>query len=131
MKNREQVLQRLSQIYEDGPYRTKTEFCDAMGISPQVLGNIQNPKNADRDISKTVLNGIAKLGYNITWLLNGTGSMRSSYVDQQDEIKELKEEIALLKRLLELREAESKRYGVKRESRISNRTEEDKTADAI
>ena len=49
---REPVFQRLATIIQDSGYRTKTEFCEAMGISPQSLGNVQNPKNTNRGISQ-------------------------------------------------------------------------------
>ena len=103
--NKELILSRLSQIIEDSPYKTKTEFCEALKISPQVLGNVQNPNNKNRDIPKSILNGLANLGYNVTWLLYGSGSMRPSLLDQQKEIRELKEEIFLLRKLLNLKEA--------------------------
>ena len=53
--NRENILNRLQELFEMSHYRTKTEFCQAMGISPQVLGNVQNPKNVNRDIPKSIL----------------------------------------------------------------------------
>lgn len=69
---RETMLQRLAQIIERSRYRTKTEFCEAMGVSPQVLGNLQNPNNS-RGIPKSLMIGLAFHGYNLQWLLWGIG----------------------------------------------------------
>lgn len=69
---KEKMLQRLAQIIEQSGYLTKTEFCEAMGVSPQVLGNLQNP-NSNRDIPKSLMIGLAYRGYNLQWLLWGIG----------------------------------------------------------
>jgi transcriptional regulator with XRE-family HTH domain len=104
MYNREKVLLRLEQIIAESPYRTKTEFCQALGVSPQVLGNIQNPNNKDREIPKSILNGLAKLGYNLTWILFGAGDQKAVFKDQQEEIQALRKQISLLEQLVILRE---------------------------
>jgi len=74
---REPVLQRLATIIQDSGYRTKTEFCEAMGISPQSLGNVQNPKNTNRGIPKSLMLGLAQHGYNLQWLLWGVGDKKN------------------------------------------------------
>jgi hypothetical protein len=104
MINRDKVLMRLQQFIDESPYRTKTEFCQAAGFSPQVLGNIQNPKNKDRDIPKSILQGLARLGCNLTWLLHGAGDSKSNYKDQQEEIQSLRQQVKLLEELLILKE---------------------------
>ena len=74
--SRKNCLDRLGQIIVESGYPSKTQFCDAIGISPQVLGNVQNPNNPEREIPRSILEGIAKLGFSNRWLLWGTGSMR-------------------------------------------------------
>ena len=69
---RETMLQRLAEIIEESGYPTKTEFCEAMGVTPQVLGNLQNP-NDSRGIPKSLMIGLAFRGYNLQWLLWGIG----------------------------------------------------------
>ena len=68
------VKKRLAEIISDSPYRTKTDFCAASGISPQILGNYQNPKTL-REPPKSILKAVAKLGYSTQWLLWGLGKM--------------------------------------------------------
>ena len=122
MYNKVKVNDRLNQIIEESPYRSKTEFCQALGVSPQVLGNFQNPNNPERDLPKSVLNGLAKLGYNITWLLYGAGAQKAVFKDQQEEIQSLREQVQILERLVVLKEQQDesrrKRYseGVEKEA---------------
>lgn len=104
MYNKVKVNDRLNQIIEESPYKSKTEFCQALGVSPQVLGNFQNPNNPERDLPKSVLNGLAKLGYNITWLLYGAGAQKAVFKDQQEEIQSLREQVQILERLVVLKE---------------------------
>lgn len=111
MANKTKVNERLNQIIAESPYRTKTEFCQALGVTPQVLGNYQNPNNPERELPKSILNGLAKLGYNITWLLYGAGAQKAVFRDQQEEIQSLREQVEILERLVVLKEKqdESKR----------------------
>ncbi len=74
---RESMLKRLAELIEGSGYRTKTEFCQAMGISPQILGNVQNPKNTNRGVPKSLMLGLAQHGYNLQWLLWGTGEKKN------------------------------------------------------
>jgi len=114
MPNKVKVNERLSQIISESPYRTKTEFCEAMGVSPQVLGNFQNPNNPERELPKSILNGLAKLGYNITWVLYGAGAHKAVFKDQQEEIQSLREQVEILEKLVLLKERQDetrrKRY---------------------
>lgn len=114
MPNKVKVNERLSQIISESPYRTKTEFCEAMGVSPQVLGNFQNPNNPERELPKSILNGLAKLGYNITWILYGAGAQKAVFKDQQEEIQSLREQVEILEKLVVLKERQDegrrKRY---------------------
>ena len=96
---RSEVIDRLMQIYESSPYRTKTAWCEALCISPQVLGNILHP-NCERDIPKSVLAGLARLGYNTQWLLYGIGGMRSTKKLENEEKQLLLERIKHLESLL-------------------------------
>lgn len=114
MANKTKVNERLNQIISESPYRTKTEFCQALGVTPQVLGNYQNPNNPERELPKSILNGLAKLGYNITWLLYGAGAQKAVFKDQQEEIQSLREQVEILERLVVLKEKQDesrrKRY---------------------
>jgi hypothetical protein len=121
MYNKVKVNDRLNQIIEESPYRSKTEFCQALGVSPQVLGNFQNPNNPERDLPKSVLNGLAKLGYNITWLLYGAGSQKAVFKDQQEEIQSLREQVQILERLVVLKEGQDE----SRRKRYSERAEKE------
>ena len=122
MYNKVKVNDRLNQIIEESPYRSKTEFCQALGVSPQVLGNFQNPNNPERDLPKSILNGLAKLGYNITWLLYGAGAQKAVFKDQQEEIQSLREQVQILESLVVLKEQQDesrrKRYseGIEKEA---------------
>ena len=107
MPIKSKVNERLCQIIDESPYKTKTEFCEAVGVSPQVLGNYQNPNNPERELPKSLLNGLAKLGYNITWLLYGAGAQKAVFKDQQEEITSLKEQVQILERLVVLREGQN------------------------
>jgi len=102
--DKEAALKRLQQIMEGSPYHTKTEFSQALGVSPQVLGNVQNRKNTGRGIPKSILTGLSRLGYNTQWLLYGVGSQRANLSIEQEELQNLREENKLLKKLLLLRE---------------------------
>ena len=114
MANKTKVNERLTQMITESPYRTKTEFCQAIGVSPQVLGNFQNPNNPERELPKSILNGLAKLGYNITWVLYGAGAQKAVFKDQQEEIQSLREQVEILERLVVLKEKQDesrrKRY---------------------
>ena len=102
--DKEAALKRLQQIMEGSPYHTKTEFSQALGVSPQVLGNVQNRKNTGRGIPKSILTGLSRLGYNTQWLLYGVGSQRANLSIEQEELLNLREENKLLKKLLLLKE---------------------------
>ena len=72
---------RLEEILDDGKargfWKTKTEFTEVMGISPQVLSNVLSP-TMDREVPKSLIMGLARVNYNITWLLYGTGPYRNN-----------------------------------------------------
>ena len=103
--NKAEVLKRIQKIIEDN-YGTKTEFCRAVGVSPQILGNFQNP-NSDRGMPKSLMIGISKLGWNIQWLLYGIGNPIANQETEQEEIRNLREEIKLLERLVLLKQKRS------------------------
>lgn len=105
--NRPKVLERLQNLIETSHYRTKTEFCQALGVSPQVLGNVQNPRNENRDIPKSILAGLSRLGYNTQWLLYGTGGPRANYRSEQEELQNLREQVRALEKLAYLKKQES------------------------
>ena len=71
------VLQRLATIIQESDYRTKKEFCEAMGIHPQTLPHILNPKYTDQGISKLLMLGLAKHDYNLKWLFWGIGEKKN------------------------------------------------------
>jgi len=77
--NKEKVRQRLCQIIEESPYRTKTEFCQSIGISPQVLGNFLNP-NGNRKLPQSILIPLVSRGYDAQWLLYGLGSPKKHLI---------------------------------------------------
>ena len=96
---RSAVIERLMQIYESSPYHTKTAWCESLGISPQVLGNLLHP-SCERDIPKSVLAGVARQGYNTQWLLYGIGGMRSTKKLENEEKQLLLDRIKHLEGLL-------------------------------
>ena len=104
--DKEAALKRLQQIMEGSPYQTKTEFSQALGVSPQVLGNVQNRRNTGRGIPKSILTGLSRLGYNTQWLLYGVGSQRANQTIEQEELQILREEVRLLSKLTLLRQQE-------------------------
>jgi hypothetical protein len=96
---RSAVIERLMQIYESSPYKTKTAWCESLGISPQILGNLLHP-SSERDIPKSVLAGVARQGYNTQWLLYGIGGMRSTKKLENEEKQLLLDRIKHLESLL-------------------------------
>jgi len=125
--NRENILNRLQELFEMSHYRTKTEFCQAMGISPQVLGNVQNPKNVNRDIPKSILAGLSRLGYNTQWLLYGTGGPRANAKSEQEELRILREQVRALEKLAYLKQ-EEKSLGVATPEPLREPSQEKKTS---
>ena len=79
---KEQVICRLEQILESGPWRSKTEFCESVGITPQILSNLLN-SDMNREIPKSIVYGLARLNYNITWFLYGHGPEKNQTVDTE------------------------------------------------
>ena len=71
------IKKRIEFIINDGKtkrlWKNRTEFSEVMGITPQILCNIMSPK-VDREIPKSLIMGLARVNYNITWLLHGTGN---------------------------------------------------------
>ena len=100
MQYRAKILDRLHQIIESGPWRTQAEFCESIGITPQVLSNLFHP-DSKREIPKSLMNGLIRLNYNMTWLYYGYGPMKN-YSTEQEEIFELRTQIEKLTRIKNL-----------------------------
>ena len=96
---KEKIIERLEQILENGPWRSKTEFCDAVGITPQILSNLFN-SDMNREIPKSVVYGLARLNYNITWFLYGHGPEKNQTVDT--EVLSLRHKLDTLKKMKSL-----------------------------
>jgi len=96
MIERKRMVERLNQIRENEGYETKSEFASALGVSAQVLSNAERRKGSG-GFPKSILTGVAMLGYNNQWLLYGIGSMHTEFLVQK--IKDQKQQ--LLQQLLE------------------------------
>jgi hypothetical protein len=102
---KEKVIERLEQILEDGPWRSKTEFCEAVGITPQILSNLFN-SDMNREIPKSIVYGLARLNYNITWFLYGHGPMKNQTVDA--EVLTMRHKLDTLEKMKSLIQEEEK-----------------------
>ena len=96
MIERKRMVERLNQIRENEGYTSKHEFASALGVSAQVLSNAERRKGSG-GFPKSILTGVALLGYNNQWLLTGIGSMHTEFLVQK--IKDQKQQ--LLQQLLE------------------------------
>ena len=96
MIERKRMVERLNQIRQNEGYETKSEFASALGVSAQVLSNAERRKGSG-GFPKSILLGVAMLGYNNQWLLFGIGSMHTECLVQK--IKDQKQQ--LLQQLLE------------------------------
>tara|TARA_B100001093_G_C26423557_1_gene840871 strand:+ start:71 stop:421 length:351 start_codon:yes stop_codon:yes gene_type:complete len=102
MRYRAKILDRLTQIIESGPWQTRAEFCDSIGISAQVLSNLFHPESR-REIPKSLMNGLIRLNYNMTWLYYGYGPMKN-YSTEREEVLDLRSQITKLAKIKELLE---------------------------
>jgi hypothetical protein len=97
---RYKILQRLQVILDSGPWQSKSEFCDSVGITPQILANLFH-QDSKREIPKSLLVGLARLNFNITWFLFGVGSIKN-FTDPQEEVRELRKQIDILTKLVDI-----------------------------
>ena len=81
------IKKRIEFIINDGKtkrlWKNKTEFAEVMGITPQILCNVMSIK-VDREIPKSLIMGLARVNYNITWLLYGTGHHHNNSKEEVD-----------------------------------------------
>ena len=96
----ENIRKRLEYILDSGPWNSKTEFCSSVGISPQILSNLI-AKESEREAPKSLLIGLARLNYNITWLLYGVGPERN-YTTTNEEVLALRKQVDVLKKIVDL-----------------------------
>jgi hypothetical protein len=87
-------------ILETGPWHSKTDFCASVGISPQILSNLI-ARDSTREIPKSLLIGLARLNYNITWVLYGVGPERN-YTSTNEEVLALRKQVDVLKEIVVL-----------------------------
>ena len=94
------IRKRIIYILETGPWGSKTDFCGSVGISPQILSNLIK-KDSNREIPKSLLIGLARLNYNITWVLYGVGPERN-YTSTNEEVLGLRKQVDVLKEIVVL-----------------------------
>ena len=94
---KDSIIDRLQEIIDVGHWQTQSDFCESVGISPQILCNTKNA-SMEREVPKSLLIGLARLNYNITWFLYGHGPMKN-YSSTEDEVLSLRKQIDALKRL--------------------------------
>jgi transcriptional regulator with XRE-family HTH domain len=109
---KEKILERLDEILNTGHWQNQTEFCEVVGITPQILSNFRS-KEMNREPPKSLIYGLARMNYNITWFLFGHGSMKN-YSTSNDEVLELRHKISTLSKIKDIIEKEEHNIEEKR-----------------
>lgn len=94
---KEKILSRLYEIMDDGPWQSQQDFCESVGITPQILCNLKR-EDYGREVPKSLLIGLARLQYNITWFLYGVGPMKI-YGSVNEEVLKLRHQIETLQKI--------------------------------